>query len=135
MRSRNRFLGLLSPTFCPFPFGSSPQSTTTAVAAATDFAAVDPSASQNSCLKPKMDQHDGARRENCGCQLCFAGRINKSLRFLTFFKVALGRTTLDDVGDGRLMVEDLHDLAARIVDALRDDLAALHVALRRKRTI
>lgn len=51
------------------------------------------------------------------------------LSFLTFFEVPLGGATLNDVRHGRLVVEYLHDLGARIVDAFGHDLAALHIAL------
>lgn len=60
-----------------------------------------------------------------------------SLRLFALLKVPFRGAPLDNVRDVRLVVEDLHDLRARLVDAVRDDLAALHVALdriRRKRT-
>lgn len=56
-------------------------------------------------------------------------RNRSFLRFLTFFEVSLRGATLNDVSHRRLVIEYLHYLRARIVDAFRHDLAALHIAL------
>lgn len=50
-------------------------------------------------------------------------------RLLALLEVALRGAALDDVSDGRLVVEDLHHLAASVGDALRDESAALHASL------
>lgn len=55
--------------------------------------------------------------------------VSLCLRFLTFFEIPLGGATLNDVRYGCLVVKNLHDLRACIVDTFGYDLAALHVSL------
>lgn len=55
-------------------------------------------------------------------------------RLVALLEVALGGAALDDVGHVLLVIEDLHHLRACIGDAVGDDFAALHVALREQMT-
>lgn len=67
------------------------------------------------------------RKLNCFLSVQVWG--NPFLRLFPLFKVPFRGAPLNNVRDVRLVVEDLHDLRARLVDAVHDDLATLHVAL------
>lgn len=58
-----------------------------------------------------------------------SGRLTIELRFLAFLEIPFRCAPLNDVGHVRLVIENLHDLAACVRDALGHDFAALHVAL------
>lgn len=64
----------------------------------------------------------------CCTTVCVRGGRD-ILRLFPLLEVPFRGAPLDNVRDVRLVVKDLHDLRARLVDAVHDDLAALHVAL------
>lgn len=51
------------------------------------------------------------------------------LKFLALLKVTFRLQSINDVRNVRFVVKDFHQLVLRLIDAVRDNLAALYVAL------
>lgn len=73
-----------------------------------------------------------SKGSTCRCMLRFALHFTHfvpSLKFLALLKVTFRLQSINDVRNVRFVVKDFHQLVLRLIDAVRDNLAALYVSL------
>lgn len=75
-----------------------------------------------------------SKGSTCRCMLRFALHfthlVPSFLKFLALLKVTFRLQSIYDVRNVRFVVKDFHQLVLRLIDAVRDNLAALYVALK-----